>query len=100
MCSLKDSLEHCNGNFGIDDEMPSCSCFDWNYPMHLCKYFFVIFNNTWSWNAISYNGWRDDKRERRDYKEDREMAVIIEDGKMGREDPDPGMALEDKGINK
>ena len=130
---FKDNREHYNVKFGTDDEMPSSSCSDWNYSMHLCKHFFAIFNkypDTWSWNAIS-SGYRNSpfltmdeeitkkdeamtKEDEKITKEDGEMSnehgeiemkdkemaisVVIEYGRMEREDP--GKAMEDGGIKK
>ena len=127
--SFKDNREHYNVKFGTDDEMPSCSCSDWNYSMHLCKHFFAIFKypDTWSWNTISSlyrnspfltmdeeitkeneamtkedeNITKEDgemSNEHGEIKIDKEMAisVVIEDGRMEREDS--GKAMEDEGI--
>ena len=104
--SFKDNREHYNVKFGTDDEMPSCSCSDWNHSMHLCKHFFAIFNkfpDTWSWNAISslYRNSPFLTMDEEMIKEDGEMAnkdgeIATGDTKMTTENAE--MTMEDAGM--
>ena len=42
-------------NFGDEDNVPSCTCWDWKPSTYPCKYFFAIFQKfpAWQWNALS-----------------------------------------------
>ena len=42
-------------NFGNDDTMPSCTCYDWRHSAYPCKHFVAVFSKfpQWLWEALS-----------------------------------------------